>query len=145
MPLLISVLMPVYNAAPFLAEAVESILNQTFTDFELIISDNASSDRTQLICSEYISKDKRVRYIRQDENIGIYANFQFVLDEALGEYFMWIADDDKRSSDFLEEAVSLLESNHRCVAAVKTNIPIKDVTMTNKACQIFSIPIKSNS
>lgn len=90
----VSIGMPVYNGEPFIREALDSLLAQTFTDFELIISDNASTDGTEAICRDYAAKDKRIRYVRQAENRGAAANFQFVLDEAVGEYFMWAAADD---------------------------------------------------
>lgn len=90
----VSIGMPVYNGEPFIREALDSLLAQTFPDFELIISDNASTDGTEAICWEYAAKDKRIRYVRQVENSGPVANFQFVLDEALGGYFMWAAADD---------------------------------------------------
>ena len=61
---MLTVGMPVYNADSFLAKSLDSILSQTFTDFELLISDNASTDRTEEICQEYASRDKRIRYFR---------------------------------------------------------------------------------
>ena len=61
--------MPVYNGEKFIREAIDSLLAQTFSDFELIISDNCSTDKTQEICKEYASKDPRVKYLRQIENI----------------------------------------------------------------------------
>ena len=93
--------MPVYNGELFIREALNSLLNQTFTDFELVISDNASTDGTEMICQEYADKDKRIRYVRQVQNRGATANFQFVLDAAVGKYFMWAAADDLQSSNFL--------------------------------------------
>jgi len=72
--------MPVYNGEKYIREALDSLLAQTFTDFELIISDNASTDGTQVICEEYAARDPRIRYVRQRENRGAVANFRFVLD-----------------------------------------------------------------
>lgn len=93
--------MPVYNGAKFIREALDSLLAQTFSNFELIISDNASTDATQAICEEYVCRDLRIRYVRQSENRGAAANFQFVLDEAVGEYFMWAAADDQWDANWL--------------------------------------------
>jgi glycosyltransferase involved in cell wall biosynthesis len=90
----LSIGMPVYNGMPFICEALNSLLAQTFSDFELIISDNASSDETEKICRQYEARDSRIRYIRQATNEGAFANFKFVLNEAKGEYFMWAAADD---------------------------------------------------
>lgn len=91
---MVSVGMPVYNGERFIREAMESLLTQSFADFELIISDNASTDTTELICRNYAAQDSRIRYVRQQENIGALPNFQFVLNEARGEFFMWAACDD---------------------------------------------------
>ncbi len=94
--------MPVYNGAKYIREALDSLLAQTFTDFELIISDNASTDDTQAICEEYALRDNRIRYVRQGENQGALANFQFVLDQARGKYFMWSAADDRWDKNWVE-------------------------------------------
>jgi glycosyltransferase involved in cell wall biosynthesis len=98
----VSIGLPVYNGELFVREALDSLLDQTFKDFELIISDNASTDSTGSICNEYAKRDTRIRYIRQTKNIGAVPNFKFVLDEAAGEYFMWAAADDIRSPDCIE-------------------------------------------
>lgn len=90
----VSIGMPVYNGEPFIHQALDSLLAQTFTDFELIISDNASTDGTERICKRYEKKDIRIRYVRQSQNRGISWNFNFVLQEARGDYFMWAAADD---------------------------------------------------
>lgn len=97
----ITIGMPVYNGAEGVKLAIDSILNQTFKNFELIISDNASTDETGEICKAYAAKDARIKYVCQRENIGI-ANFKYVLMAARGEYFMWAAHDDIRSLDYLE-------------------------------------------
>ena len=93
--------MPVFNGERLIRAALDSLLAQSFSDFELIISDNASTDGTERICREYAGRDKRIRYIRQLANIGGVPNFKFVLDEARGEYFMWSACDDIHSPDFV--------------------------------------------
>ncbi|MHC1696703.1 MAG: glycosyltransferase family 2 protein [Geobacteraceae bacterium] len=107
----VSIGMPVYNGEKYIREALDSLLSQTFTCFELIISDNASTDGTQVICHDYAVQDKRIRYIRQQENLGAAANFKIVLDEAVGEYFMWAACDDIRSPDFIEVNLAFLRAN----------------------------------
>lgn len=98
----ITIGMPVYNGAKYIGEALDSLLVQTFTDFELIISDNASTDATQSICEEYARHDLRIRYVRQAENRGALANFQFVLDQARSEFFMWAAADDLWEKNWIE-------------------------------------------
>jgi glycosyltransferase involved in cell wall biosynthesis len=113
----VSIGMPVYNSEPFIREALDSLLAQTFTDFELIISDNASTDSTEAICLKYAERDTRIKYIRQTKNIGPVPNFKFVLDEAVGEYFMWAAADDVRSGTFLEINSKFLINNNDYVAS----------------------------
>lgn len=105
----VSVGMPVYNGAKYIREALDSLLAQTFSDFELIISDNASTDATQSICEEYAHRDPRVRYVRQVENKGAIANFRFVLECATAELFMWAAYDDLWAADYLMDATTLLQ------------------------------------
>lgn len=101
--------MPVYNGEKYIREALDSLLAQTFTDFELIISDNASTDETQKICGEYVSKDQRVKYVCQAENIGGIGNFNYLLTHAKGEYFTWLACDDFLEPCFLEKTIRLLD------------------------------------
>lgn len=107
----VSVGMPVYNGARYLRGAVEAFLAQTFGDFELIISDNASTDRTAAIAQELAARDPRIRLIRQERNIGAVANFAFVLGEARGEFFQWAAHDDLWRPFWLERAVAALDAD----------------------------------
>jgi glycosyltransferase involved in cell wall biosynthesis len=108
-PPVVSIGMPVYNGEKYIREALDSLLAQSFMDFELIISDNASLDATGDICQEYAARDLRIRYVRQPENRGILANFQFVLDEARGEYFMWAAADDAWDASWIGEVLSTIK------------------------------------
>jgi len=109
--------MPVYNGEADIRAALNSLLEQTFTDFELIISDNASSDATEAICREYVERDARIQYVRQLTNRGPTENFQFLLNEAKGEYFMWAAVDDVRSPDYLEKNIEYLSYRSDYVAS----------------------------
>src|ERR1700726_2570792 len=90
----VSLGLPVYNGERFVKHAIQSVLDQTFSDFELIISDNASTDSTPDTCEEFARKDPRVPYIRQEINIGAKANFNRVFEYSRGEYFKWVAADD---------------------------------------------------
>lgn len=126
----VSIGMPVYNGAKFIHEALDSLLLQTFTDFELIISDNASTDETEVICREYAAKDERIRYVRQVENLGATANFQFVLDEAVGEYFMWAAHDDVQDSCLLESLLPVFNEDYGIVLVVSD---IENIDQHNKS------------
>lgn len=114
----VSIGLPVYNGGQFIRKRLESLLSQTFTDFELIISDNASIDSTSEICKEFEKKDKRIRYIRQEKNIGIFWNFNFVLKEAEYDYFVWAAADDLWHADFLKECVDFLQENCEYVGCI---------------------------
>ncbi|BAU63264.1 putative glycosyl transferase [Stanieria sp. NIES-3757] len=113
----VSIGIPVYNGENYLSKALDSLLNQTFTDFELIISDNASSDRTQAICLEYAAKDARIRYYRNDSNLGAADNYNRVFELSSGKYFKWAAHDDTCAPDYLEKCVEVLENNSDVVLA----------------------------
>lgn len=114
----LSIGMPIYNAEKFLQNRLESLLSQPFYDFELIISDDASTDSTSDICKEYLLKDKRIRYIRQEKNIGMSANFHFVLHQANSEYFFWAAQDDLTIPGFIEKNIEVLDNNENLVCSV---------------------------
>lgn len=118
---LVSIGMPVFNSEATIKSAIDSILRQTLVDFELIISDNCSTDSTSAICQEYSNKDSRIIYVRQSENIGMARNFKFVFDQGKCQYFMWAAGDDVRSPDFLEENVQFLETHPDYVASTSPN------------------------
>ena len=105
---LITIGMPVYNGEAFIRAALDSLLGQSFRDFILIISDNASTDGTETICREYAIRDSRIRYVRQQKNLGAEANFSSVFREANTDFFMWAAVDDIKSRDFLEGNLSFL-------------------------------------
>lgn len=110
--------MPVYNGEKFIRNALDSLLSQTFRDFELIISDNASTDSTSIICQEYAKQDKRIRYIRQDKNMGSIWNLYFVLQQATSEYFMWAAADDYWLDTFVEKNIRILESDRTVIGSI---------------------------
>ena len=114
----VSVGIPVYNGEKYIRQAINSVLQQTFTNFEIIISDNASTDQTEIICKEYEKKDERIRYIRHKNNKGADFNFPFVLAEAKSDYFVWLAYDDYWESTFLEKNTKILEENHNVVGSI---------------------------
>jgi glycosyltransferase involved in cell wall biosynthesis len=108
---LVSIGLPVRNGARFLAQALDSLLGQTLQDFELIISDNASTDGTADICREYAARDARIRYVRQPSNIGGPRNWNFVALEARGRYFKWASADDFCDPRMLEKCVAVLNAD----------------------------------
>ncbi len=107
----LSIGLPVYNGEKFLKEAIDSLLAQTFEDFELIISDNASTDNTEEICRAYIDQDKRIRYYRNEKNIGCARNFNRVFELSSGEYFKWAAHDDLHAPEFISKCIEVLDKD----------------------------------
>ncbi len=107
----------VYNGAKFLPETLDSILGQTFRDFELIISDNASTDATQQICEQHAARDSRIRYHRNHANMGAGWNIRRVFSLATGKYFKWAACDDLYEPTFLGRCVNALEQDSTFVLA----------------------------
>jgi glycosyltransferase involved in cell wall biosynthesis len=107
----------VYNAEEKLSETLEALLGQSYGDFELIISDNASTDSTADICQRYGKQDSRIRYIRQPRNIGRVPNHNFLVGQARGELFKWVAGDDLYARDLLKRCVAVLDENPQVVLA----------------------------
>lgn len=105
----VSIVLGVYNGENFIREAVDSILSQTFRDFELIISDNASTDGTANICKEYAERNKCVRYYRNKENLGAVYNFNHLFQLATGKYFKWASHDDVCAPTLVERCVDILD------------------------------------
>ncbi len=104
----VSIGIPTYNRSGSLMRALNSVVNQTYQNLEIIISDNASSDATQKICQEFCNADKRIKYIRQPYNRGATANFAEVLSHATGHYFMWLGDDDWIDKAYVCECLKIL-------------------------------------
>jgi glycosyltransferase involved in cell wall biosynthesis len=111
----LSIGLPVYNGQNFLSQSLDALLGQSFTDFELIISDNASTDDTAEICRDYAARDPRIRYIRQPHNIGGSPNQDFVFRQARGELFKWASHDDLYGRDLLKRCVEALDEHPEVV------------------------------
>src|SRR4051812_19911500 len=107
----LSIGVPVYNGAKFLAATLNSILAQTFGDFELIICDNGSTDATSQICDEYAARDSRVRVWRSPVNLGPAANYNKCFELARGELFKWAAGDDIIAPTFCERCIEKLDAD----------------------------------
>ena len=114
----ISIGIPVYNGEKFIRKCIESVLQQTHRNFELIISDNASTDSTSKICEEYLRKDNRITFVRQNKNMGQNWNFNFLLEKANGEYFVWVAADTFLLPEFIEKNIAVLESQDKAVGCI---------------------------
>lgn len=144
--------LPVYNGEAYLAQAIESLLDQTFTDFQLIVSDNGSSDRTPEICAGYARADARIRYHRAAQNHGQAWNFNRVVALADGEYFKWAAYDDMHAPQFVQRCIAVLDARPQAVlCCTKTTVidergavigPCKDTddaTMASPAARFSSL------
>lgn len=112
---MVSIGLPVFNGEATLERALESILLQEHSSFELIVSDNGSTDRTAQICESFARRDSRVRYVRQEENIGATANFRYVLQAARNDRFIWAAADDWWEPDRLKLLVAHLTAGDAVV------------------------------
>ena len=120
--------LPVYNGQKYVGAAIESHLSQSFGDFDLVISDNGSTDATPQICADYASKDKRVKYLRSDENRGILWNHRRVFEavESPSQYFRWAGADDIMEPGLLQAMVTVLENRPEVEAVVPYTKNIDD-------------------
>ena len=113
----LSVGLPVYNGERYLRQSLEALLGQSYTDFELIVSDNASTDDTEEICRQYGQEDARIRYFRQSHNLGLAPNHNFTVHQARGELFKWASNDDLYARTLLERCVAALDECPQAVLA----------------------------
>lgn len=123
----VSIGLPVYNGESYLEAALDSLLAQSYSNFELIISDNGSTDRTPDICRAYAARDSRIRYYRSEQNRGAAWNFNRVFELASGVYFKWAAHDDLLSADYLEKCVAVLDSDPNVVVCHSEVLIIDEV------------------
>ena len=131
----ISIGIPVYNGEKFIRKCIESVLQQTYKNFELIISDNASTDSTSKICEEFLRKDNRITFVRQNKNMGQNWNFNFLLEKANEEYFVWVAADTIILPEFIEKNIAVLESQDKtvgCISKIKIDHTYVDKFKTEK-------------
>ena len=113
----VSIGIPVFNGEKYLRRRLDSIIEQTFTNYEIIISDNASTDMTSTICEEYLKRSPKIKYIRQKMNIGFRNNFNFLINEAKGEYYIAGAHDDLWEPTFLERNIKVLDTQKNIVGS----------------------------
>jgi glycosyltransferase involved in cell wall biosynthesis len=131
-PPVLSVGMPVYNGAATLEAALRSVLSQTVSDLEVIISDNGSTDGTPDICARMMAEDKRIIYVRHEVTLPITANFSFVLHQARAPYFMWAAHDDMREPDMAARLIAGLKAAPSAVLAFGDVVELKDGVPTGR-------------
>lgn len=113
----LSIGLPVYNGEEYLAESLEALLGQTYEDFELVVTDNASTDGTEDICRRYAKQDSRIRYIRLPRNIGAAPNHNYVFTQCRGELFKWASHDDLYARDLLKRCVEALDEHPDVILA----------------------------
>ena len=102
----VSIVLPTYNGSAFITEAIDSILNQTFSDFELIIVNDCSTDNTFQLCKDYAQKDKRIKLISNSTNLKLPASLNVGFSYATGEYFTWTSDDNYYKDNAIEKMVN---------------------------------------
>ncbi len=129
----VSIGMPVYNGENYIEQALDSLLEQRMKDFELIISNNGSTDRTDEICRKYAADDRRICYYQNELNRGAAWNFNRVYRLSKGEYFMWAAHDDLWSPEFLEKCVQALDNNQDVILCYTST------EMIDEQCNILKI------
>lgn len=108
---LVTIGLPVYNGERFVAHAIECLLAQTFRDFVVLVSDNASTDATGEICQKYASRDPRIRYERNPTNVGMAGNYNLTFSRARSKYFRWATSDDYADASMLADAVAVMEAD----------------------------------
>ncbi len=137
---LVTLGMPVFNEAEFLAESLENLLSQTYSSLEIIIADNGSTDATQEICLAYAKKDPRITYVRHPKNIGQNASFNYVPRSASGTYFAWVSGHDILDATFVEDCVKALEADSSAVLAYPRTVNmLADGTHTREKVRRFDI------
>jgi hypothetical protein len=132
---IVTIGLPVYNGENFVQAAISSILAQDFSDFELIISDNSSTDKTSAICLKAAEVDSRIIYIRQPHNIGAIQNFNIVFEMARGKYFKWAAHDDLLGPGFISACVTALDADPDLILAYPSTVLI-DASGNTTGCYI---------
>ena len=115
---LVTVGIPVFNGEKFMKRRLDSILNQTYQNFQILISDNESSDLTSKICGDYQKKENKIKYYRQQKNLGFVKNFNYLIKNTQTKYFVMAAVDDLWEPTFLEENIKILESNEKIVGSI---------------------------
>jgi glycosyltransferase involved in cell wall biosynthesis len=156
---LVSIGLPVYNGENFVAEAIQCVLAQTYSKWELVISDNASNDRTVSICREFAQKDHRIRLYESERNLGVAPNFNRCFELSRGRYFKWMAHDDIFSPNFIALCLEELQNDDHTVLvfskmiyvdadgrplrAQTSNLSILGSTPYSRFCQLTELATES--
>ena len=108
---MVSIVMPTYNGQKYIREALNSITEQTYKEFELIIVDDCSTDGTPKIVQEYAAKDSRIKVIRNESNQKLPKSLNIGFTKCIGDYFTWTSDDNLYHMDALKRMVEYLEND----------------------------------
>ena len=141
----LSIGMPVYNGERFVKEALDSILSQSFENFELIISDNASTDGTEEICRVYVQQDPRIQYHRNQNNLGAARNYNHVFQLSKAEYFKWAAHDDVLAPEFLGRCVSVLDQHPETILCFSKVNRINEIGQIDGVYDNYDMRVSSTS
>lgn len=141
---LVTIGIPTYNRKELLKRALDSALKQTYKNIDILISDNHSNDGTEEMMKEYVEKDSRIRYFRQEENKGIGFQGKFLLENSIGEYYCGLCDDDYISENYIEECMNILLNNEDILVTYGTVKIIDEENKVIKTCPTFK-SIEENS
>ncbi len=131
----ITIGLPIYNGEEFLRKRIKNIQSQTFNDFDLIISNNNSTDNTHKIYEEFFKNENNIKYFLQEKNMGAMWNFQFVLQKATTPYFVWAGADDFWDKEFLQDNINFLENEKKyvgCISQVETYGDLNNREFSNR-------------
>lgn len=128
----VSIGLPIHNAEKFLISKLKSLTNQTIKNFEIIISDNGSTDNSEKICKEFMIQEKRIKYFKQEKNFGVMNNYQFVLNKARFEYFLWTAVDDEIFPEYIEKNLRILIKNRNIACSSSRSELFSEEKIINK-------------
>jgi len=138
----VSIGLPVFNGEKYIEDTLDSILTQTYPDFELIIIDNASTDQTSQICRAYAAKDKRIHYYRNKINVGAVSSHNHAFKLSSGKYFKWAAHDDVLAPEFLSRCINVLDSDPSIVLCHSKTACIDE---RGKQVGIYNYKVRSDS
>jgi glycosyltransferase involved in cell wall biosynthesis len=139
----VSIGVPIFNGDKYLSEMLDSLISQTFVDFEIIISDNNSTDNTFEIVTKYAQKDNRIKYFKQEYNIGAAKNWKFVLSESNGEFFFWASCDDIWAPNFIESLLSGFQNDN--ILSVFCFYDIIDYYDNTKVESVYPVSCTTNN
>jgi glycosyltransferase involved in cell wall biosynthesis len=146
---LMSVCIPTYNRAERLQVAIHSALNSSYSNLEIIVSDNGSTDQTEELCRRISAANGKVRYFRHDQNLGATKNFEFARAQSVGTYFMWLGDDDSLTENYVSQCIKRLESDqdlvlvsgnaayHKQDGIITHQGLLHDLGSDNSLCRVF--------